>query len=67
MKYEERRKTEADHFRWAGGRFNKQGDLSAWLGLRCCKTSRSSYPPARILKGYAEDLMGWREDWKELY
>ena len=67
MKHKERKKREADHFRWAGGRFNKQGDLSTWLGLTGCNTSRSSYPPAGILKGYTEDLMGCREDWKELH
>ena len=45
----ERLKKEADHFRWASGRFNKQGNLHTGLVLGGPKMSRSPHSSTRIL------------------
>ena len=59
MEDRERVKTKADHFRWVGGRFNKQGNLHTELVLHCCKRKRSTHLPTRILKIYIEVLKGF--------
>ena len=59
MEGRERLKTEADHFRWVDGSFNKQGNLHTRLILGGWKMSRSTHLPARILKVYTKDLTGF--------
>ena len=50
---------EADHSRFVGGSFNKQGILHRRLVLGGCKLSKSLHPPTRILKVYIEALTGF--------
>ena len=51
-----RLKKEAGHSRLVGGKFDEQGNLQTRLFLLSCKTSRSSYSPARNLKSLCSDL-----------
>lgn len=54
-----RRRKEADHSSWVGGRFNKDGNLHKRLVWSGRETNRSVHPPAAgILKGYTEALTG---------
>lgn len=55
-----RLRKDADHSRFIGVRFNKQGKLHARVVLGTHKTSRSLNPPDRILKVYMEVLTGFR-------